>query len=255
MIYYFSGTGNSEWVARRISEATGERIERITSKTMEPIVVDGGERFGIVFPIYAWNLPTMVSDFLKNVAVHKDAYTFAICTCGAEAGFAMRLLQKKMRIDSLWSLVMPDNYIVAFDVEPEDKALAKVRAADAALDEIIPKILAKESGCADVHMGKLPILKTFVASHFFNKYARSAKPFHSTYDCTGCGHCAAVCPVENIHIVDGMPIFEDHCQQCLACIHRCPQRALEYGKSTVKHGRYVFRFTTAQIKGEDDGQV
>lgn len=252
MIYYFSGTGNSEWVARSLAELTHDSVTRITKETLQPLDVKKDETFGLVFPIYAWSLPKMVSDFLKNISIECGAYCYAVCTCGAEAGYAMHLLRARMHMDGVWSLIMPDNYVVAFKAEAEDAALEKVRNANAQLGGIAASINARESGCADVHVGKLAFLKTFVGGHLFRKYALSAKPFRSTYSCTACGLCARVCPTGNIRIMDDMPFWGDDCQQCMACIQRCPKRAIEYGRSTEKHGRYVFHFTKEQIEETDE---
>ena len=254
MIYYFSGTGNSEWVARTLAMQTGDSVTRITKRTASPVEVKRGETFGLVFPIYAWNLPQMVSDFLKNITVESGAYCYAVCTCGAEAGYAMRILRTRMHMDGVWSLIMPDNYVVAFKAEKDDEALEKVRSAYVHLREIADQINARERGCSDVHVGKLPFLKTFVGGHLFRKYALSAKPFRTTYKCDACGLCTKVCPTGNIRLVEDLPFWGNDCQQCMACIQRCPKHAIEYGRSTEKHGRYVFHFTKEQIE-DTDGQV
>jgi Fe-S-cluster-containing hydrogenase component 2 len=47
-----------------------------------------------------------------------------------------------------------------------------------------------------------------------------------------------VCPVNNIIIVDGKPHWQHRCQQCLACLHYCPEIAIQYGDKTLKKGRY-----------------
>ena len=250
MIYYFSGTGNSKWVAETLAAYTGDTTTRIVKKTVQPVSVREGETLGLVFPIYAWNMPRMVAEFIKNIFIEKGAYVYAVCTCGSEAGYAMRILSMRLPTDNVWSLIMPDNYIVAFHTESDAAALEKVRAAAVKLDAIADVIRNKQSGVRDVNVGSFPLVKTFVAGHLFRKYALSAKPFRSTYDCNGCGKCARECPTENIRVADGMPFWFDTCEQCLACIHKCPQRAIEYGRSTEKHGRYTFRFTDEEIYPE-----
>ena len=252
MIYYFSGTGNSEWTAKMIAERMEEQTVRITVDTMQPITVHAGEVFGLVFPVYAWNMPEMVSEFVKGVTVEKGAYTFAVCTCGAEAGYTMKVLRARMPLDCAWSLIMPDTYIVAYKVEPEEEALQKVRAAYRRLDGIIDHLTSRHTNVFDVEVGSFALVKTFVGAHLFNKYARSSKPFRTTYACVGCGKCAELCPTHNITVVDGMPVWDKHCQQCLSCIHRCPKQAIEYGKSTEKHGRYYFHYTKEQIEEETE---
>ena len=61
-----------------------------------------------------------------------------------------------------------------------------------------------------------------------------------TYDkCTGCGHCAGVCPTKNIKLVDGKPTWNKTCIHCMACICTCPTAAMEYGRGTAKKVRYT----------------
>jgi Fe-S-cluster-containing hydrogenase component 2 len=47
-----------------------------------------------------------------------------------------------------------------------------------------------------------------------------------------------VCPVDNIRLEGGLPRWQGHCEQCLACIHHCPQRAIQYGHWTADKERY-----------------
>lgn len=70
MIYYFSGTGNSEWVAKtianRLNDNTQDVIELIKNCD-DKIKISMDENIGIVFPIYAWAIPEPIDYFIKNV--------------------------------------------------------------------------------------------------------------------------------------------------------------------------------------------
>ena len=57
--------------------------------------------------------------------------------------------------------------------------------------------------------------------------------------CTGCGRCAALCPERTISLVSGRPVWQGECTRCLACLHRCPAGAIQYGRGTEKRERYV----------------
>jgi ferredoxin len=48
-------------------------------------------------------------------------------------------------------------------------------------------------------------------------------------DCNACGICERICPVHNIEIVDGKPIWSDHCAGCFACLNWCPKEAISVG--------------------------
>ena len=62
MILYFSGTGNSKYVAQRMAEALNQSLlsmnDRIRSRDTSPVETD--ERLVIVTPTYAWRIPRLV---------------------------------------------------------------------------------------------------------------------------------------------------------------------------------------------------
>ena len=62
-------------------------------------------------------------------------------------------------------------------------------------------------------------------------------------------YAAKSCPVGNIRLVDGHPVWGKQCIHCMACLHFCPRKVIQYGKATQKKGRYrledyLCRFTT-----------
>ena len=71
MIFWFSGTGNSEWVARMIAKMLPD--DRLVN--MAEAVYQGdfsyhlaeGETLGFCFPTHAWNLPLVVDDFFSHL--------------------------------------------------------------------------------------------------------------------------------------------------------------------------------------------
>jgi len=73
----------------------------------------------------------------------------------------------------------------------------------------------------------------------FNRFARNTKAFYATDHCNSCGLRVQNCPASTITMTSGKPVWGKTYYQCLGCINACPQRAIEYGKSTQKHGRYT----------------
>ena len=68
MVFYFSGTGNSRYAARRIADALGDGLlcmnDRI--KAGDTLSVKADERLVIVTPTYAWRIPRLVETWLRG---------------------------------------------------------------------------------------------------------------------------------------------------------------------------------------------
>jgi MinD superfamily P-loop ATPase len=57
-------------------------------------------------------------------------------------------------------------------------------------------------------------------------------------NCDACGVCEKICPIGNITMNVRMPEWNHHCEQCFACLHWCPQEAIQYGKRTSGRTHY-----------------
>jgi MinD superfamily P-loop ATPase len=56
--------------------------------------------------------------------------------------------------------------------------------------------------------------------------------------CTAGGICARACPVSNIEMVKDRPVWQHRCEQCFACLHWCPEEAIQFGSNTSSGKRY-----------------
>ena len=74
----------------------------------------------------------------------------------------------------------------------------------------------------------------------FYKFFVKANAFTASGACIGCGQCAKRCPMNNITLKDGKPVWGKNCTHCMACICYCPVSAIEYGKKSVGQPRYHF---------------
>lgn len=238
MIFYFSGTGNSAWAARQLARLTGNEAYDITDLKKLPDM-NHAKQIGFVFPVYAWGAPEIMADFAKKLPKPR-VFTFGVCTCGGDAGLAMKQFSKLYPLSSSYSLLMPNNYILGSDTDDEGEILQRITAARAELARISGEIQRQEP-VYRVHEGGLAGVKTHLANFGFNRFARSAKPFFAEDSCNGCGWCAGNCPASAISIRDGRPVWAARCYQCLRCINACPQQAIQYGKSTAGRRRYTIR--------------
>ncbi|QOX63715.1 4Fe-4S ferredoxin [Anoxybacterium hadale] len=247
MIFYFTGTGNSLYAANAIAEAQGEQLISIPAEMDRKQEVysyeqKDGELLGFVFPVYAWGPPAIVLDFVSKLRVTGKPYVFSLCTCGDEEGQSTRMLAKNLAasgivLKSSFALRMPNNYVVGFDVDSKDLEERKLKEAEETLREINGIISRRESAHRNIP-GRFPRLKTRVVNPLFNRFAMDTKKFYADDKCISCGLCEKVCPVHTIK-VETKPVWGKACTQCLACIHRCPVRAIQMGKGTEQKGRYL----------------
>lgn len=238
MIFSFSGTGNSEWVAAQLARLTEDRTGNITDLEEIPELQDE-RQVGFVFPIYAWGAPEPMVQFMTKLK-KTDAFTFGVCTCGADAGKAMKRLSKIYRLDSSYSLCMPNNYIVGSELEEEFEIRQKIQNAYQELWRISRELLRRER-VYRVQEGKFAWLKSGPIHTGFEKFARSTRPFYVTEACIGCGRCVGMCPARSISMVHEKPVWSEQCYQCMRCIHQCPCQAIQYGKATEDRRRYTIQ--------------
>lgn len=71
-IYFFSGTGNSLCVAKAIAAVLPECELMAVRRGTSPEIPAGYERIGFVFPDYAGGPPSMVADFIRDIAHAKS---------------------------------------------------------------------------------------------------------------------------------------------------------------------------------------
>jgi len=248
MIFYFTGTGNSLYAAAKIAEAQGDRTYSIAGlmdqqKEVYHYDLKENELLGFVFPVYAWGPPRIVLDFINKLYITGNPYVFSLSTCADEEGYATRILRKALAakglsLSSAFTLRMPNNYFLgSFDVDTKEQEAEKLKTAELMLAEINTTIGQRKNNVHLTIQGRHAALKTTFMNRLFNQFARNTKNFSADDTCTSCGLCEKICPVHTIKVVE-KPVWGKACTQCQACLNRCPVHAIQYGKSTVKKGRY-----------------
>lgn len=250
MILYFTGTGNSRYVADRINKTIDDEcidlFDRLKSNDTSEI---HSERpFVIVAPTYGWQLPRLVRDWLIKTKLtgNKDIY-FAL-TCGDNICNAGKYLKElcdniNMNYKGVAEIIMPENYIALFNAPNTEQSLAIIDKADDVIERTA-KTIAENMQIADRKVNIIDKFNSCIVNKAFYPLIVHAKKFYTTDACIGCGECVNACVLNNIKLVDYKPKWSDNCTHCMACICGCPTEAIEYGKASKGKPRYICPKTT-----------
>ncbi len=258
-IFYFSGTGNSLYIARELQRKLPDStvVPIIDALNTDKIEVTG-DVVGFVFPIHAFTLPIPVKKFLERVHLNSASYIFAIATRGGSPCRIFtdidKILKKKGKsLDSRFFINMPNNYIPVLEAPTQAEIKRLEAEAEKKLEIIQAAIVNRRKEQEKDPNGsfwKENILFP-VLTAFFHKtgYLNTERNFYSDSNCSGCGLCAKTCLSNKIEMKDGAPHWrkDTACIFCLACIHYCPSKAIQLRKTkTPSRGRYHHAEVTAR---------
>ena len=243
VIYWFSGSGNSYHVAKTLQEGL-EDVEIVPVAQAVKGDIQLSSKTGLVFPVYAWGPPVIVSKFIEKLPSDQPDYLFAVATCGGAPGSSMAITRKMLKrrgldLSASFTVNMVENYPPMGGAPVEEKQLKVNDTAEGKIAEIVSRI--DNNACGD--FGKKSFIYSImgpIAYHFFTwalSKHKSSK-FYADDKCTSCGICAKICPVDNVKMVDGKPTWGNRCEQCFACFHWCPEESVQHGKKTLEQVRY-----------------
>lgn len=248
MILYFSGTGNSQYVAEMISMASGDSIlsinDRIKSHTSQEIECERRPLI-ICCPIYAWRIPRVVETFLFNTSFRGSKEVYFVLTCGGETGNAIKYVRKlcdKKEWTLLGSseLIFPDNYIMMFKDQPKEICRDIVQNALPKLTWLTNELAENRYPMMYKKTDILGILESKFINGLFYKLFVSGKGFNVNESCIGCEKCRNNCPLNTIRMENSRPTWGKKCTQCMRCIGICPTGAINYRHNTNNKTKYFF---------------
>ena len=246
-IFYFSGTGNTWWAAERLAQALAEKgfnAEALSIEKLNPSQVseaaDRAALLGLGYPIYGSDAPLIMQDFIHDLppaSTPKPALVFATqAIWSGDGAYFMRREVEDKGYSLRWAVTfnMPCNvcldmgilfnlFFSSLKAQPQDilKRVAKL-AERVARDQ--PWIMGRS---ALLSMGWIQRVPFRMSLTYWQSGILSVDPER----CTSCKRCESLCPVGNITLEAGLPVFGDRCILCLRCFNYCPELAVQaFGK-------------------------
>jgi ferredoxin len=224
-ILYFTGTGNSLYVAKEIG---GDllSIPQLIKNNQYTITDD---IVGFVIPCYYYSIPRIVEEYIKKTTINAD-YVFVILTYGSIVAAAMTIIENLLQDKGfnhyyLNKILMVDNFLPVYEMAYEKK----VKTEEMINEQII---IIKQDIQNHKDFNVDTNIPDYESSIFYNFTDEDhldnidKKYILNENLCNLCGICSKVCPINNISIKEDKLVFNHHCEWCMACIHHCPRLAL-----------------------------
>lgn len=236
LIIYFSGTGNTEKVAKQYKAAFEQQSAQVDLVSLplgeEKIDFNGYDLIGFGYPIHAFNPPSNVLRFAKSIKkCQEKKRAFIFKTSGEPVRMSdvsslklIRLLKKRnIRVFNEYQYVMPYNIIFRHTDEMAYRMWSTAQ-------QVIP-IDCKEILSGTPRKAKKMFLGGFLAwvlriEHWGGRLI--GRHYRVTDACIECRKCEKNCPTQNIRISDsGKFKFGKECLICMRCSFFCPTNAIQ----------------------------
>jgi len=249
-IFYFSGTGNTKWVADHLDKrlhagSIDSRCFAIENLDYDFSEFDSLAQVGLMFPIYSSYTPRLMQEFIRKLPRVNNLPLFIIQTAWLFGGHnaadtGLPLTEKGYKPYLFANVFMPNNLNLPpfgwLPIRNGKQIQGKLKKAEKRISQLSRDIIERKN----IEEGKSKL------SRYFDRIQRKADltdlaRYYANDSCTGCGWCASNCPAGNIEMKDNRPVFGTSCMFCVRCYNRCPQDAIQsrYNKTTSEgYARY-----------------
>jgi ferredoxin len=234
--YYFSGTGNTLLVVKKMQETFQEKGIKVNLHKIEesnPADVNLNHTIGLGFPIAELSTYLFVWNFIKSLPESNSGTDiFMVDTLGGFSGGIVgpvHEIVKKKGYNPVGAkeIVMPPNI---FYIQDEKVCQEKVEKGLQKAEEYALKLINGESKWGRVPLLSDAVYYTSIASLKLTETNLNQKLLRLktiNEECRKCGICAKLCPVDNIEMIeDEYPEHGFNCEYCLRCTSFCPRGAI-----------------------------
>lgn len=246
-IFYFSGTGNTEVIAKKIKETLiglDNEVDEydITDKSNRNLSFDFDDYDGVVFgfPVYAWRIPKITREWLSGLK-GKGTKSATFFTYGGVSVGAAHYTTKEILSVRNFKLLTSAEFLArhTFNLggwelmsakpDEDDLKVAENFASmfnEKLLKDEITEIILEEPEVDSERLDKMEFMLSAVPI-----------PFWDDDDCSLCKTCESICPTGAIN-AEKKKINGKQCIRCLKCVITCPDNKIKV-KDMTKHQKVI----------------
>lgn len=248
IVYYFSGTGNSQKVAFWLSQVAKDmnvETELLNIAHIGRLDVPASAKdtlVGFISPVHGFNYPPIMLHFIHRFPKGNNHVLLMDTRAGMLIGkwitpgmsgitfylSGLLLRLKGYRIKAMYPVDLPSNWI---SVHPglNARTVAYIHKQNKErVTAFACKVLNGESDFRSVRsiVPDVLVIPISFCYYFIGRFL-FAKTYYASRDCNNCDICIKSCPVKAILKFDGRPFWTFRCESCMRCMSNCPQKAIE----------------------------
>jgi ferredoxin len=272
-LYFFSGTGNSLFLAKEINKRIPDTtLIPVAALREQKVVFPRSKKIGLCFPNHGGQIPIAMKTFIKKLRLEGDEYLFALISSGGTGCNAFGSINKTIskqgrQLNGKALILMP-----SFNPKTDDLSALPTPADIEAFKRQIPEKLDSIAAAIEANRDfkkldtppyQLPwIIEKFLAPLCLNVFIRFPSflkdYFYVDSNCTSCGSCQQVCPTGRITLQNKQPQWDPKipCYTCNACLAFCPTGAIQVtpkmiwaGSKTIENPRFKPQFANVKDIG------
>lgn len=237
-VVYFSGTGNTEFVAKLFKDKFKEHNIEIKNIDIfkKKTITDDYDFLVLAAPVYVDFFPRFFINYItEKLPMGNGRKAIVISTPGGRSSVSIPearniLVEKGYKVSIEAEVLMPNNFYHSkgFKKPSKEEINLKKESAKDHIDRIVSGFINN----VETTVGNSKV-RELAARPIHNGFTLRYKKW--AYDtltvdmekCVKCCKCSKNCPTKNITVGDKF-IFRENCISCLKCIHTCPVNAFLY---------------------------
>lgn len=242
---YFSGTGNTQYVAELFSQKMNAKCISVEEDLDFSAEIEEVDTITFCYPIYNSRVPRIMREFVHNhMAVLLGKKVIILVTQMMFSGDGARVFTDLFE-DGAINVIYAEHFNMQQNMGNIPVFWTLFKPTERSKQKYINKTQAKmNTVCSNIKNGiikkrgfsKVSKLLGYIQGKPWQKNTKEIKParlekklmndvrIHKS--CTSCNLCTKICPMENLVNNEGRIKHFNNCTVCYRCVNRCPQKAI-----------------------------